>query len=268
MNISLERPFATTDKGKRTNNEDFIYPLSELANSGQRLFIVCDGVGGYEKGEVASALACEMFQIFFDTFLDQDDPSEEFINKAVHYTESRFDEYIATHPEAAGMATTLTLLYFGKSGVTVAHIGDSRIYQFRKSKILHCTEDHSLVNSWVKLGIVTESEAANMPQRNVITRAISGTSQPVCADVSLITDIRKGDVFFMCTDGVTECYNDEKLSEIFATGISAEEMKNTIVERCSNEAKDNFSFYILPVSKVQKKSSYKQYLLSFFYSFI
>jgi len=81
MKITLERPVAATEKGKRNNNEDCIYPLSELANAGQRLFMVCDGVGGAEKGEVASALACDSFQTFFDTFLDEDNPSEAFINK-------------------------------------------------------------------------------------------------------------------------------------------------------------------------------------------
>jgi len=267
MIITLDRPFATTERGKRIKNEDFIYPLSELATSAQRLFIVCDGVGGYEKGEVASSLACESFQIFFNTFLEEDDPSEEFINKAVHYTESRFDEYLSTHPEAFGMATTLTLLYIGKAGITAANIGDSRVYQFRKGKKIWQTEDHSLACSWVKLGIVTAEEAVDMPQRNVLTRAISGTSRSVSADVTLLTDIRRGDIFFMCTDGVTEIFKDDKLSEIFSSEMNAEAMKNTFVERCIEEARDNFSFYILPISKAQKNAARKQNILSFLYSF-
>jgi len=267
MEITLERPFAATEKGKRKNNEDFIYPLSELVNPAQRLFIVCDGVGGAEKGEVASALACDSFQTFFNTFLDEGDPSEDFINRAVHYTESRFDEYITQHPEAKGMATTMTLLYVGVSRITIAHIGDSRIYQFREGRIINVTDDHSLVNSWVKLGIVAKSEAAVHPQKNVITRAISGAENSVCADVAFITDVQEKDVFFMCTDGVTESYSDEDFRNLFQPGMNAESIKDEIVEHCTEESKDNFSFYIIPIQSIQKMTGYKQYLLSFFYSF-
>ncbi|MDR0744189.1 MAG: protein phosphatase 2C domain-containing protein [Tannerella sp.] len=266
MNITLERPFAATEKGKRKNNEDFIYPLSEFANPGQRLFMVCDGVGGVEKGEIASALVCDSFHTFFNTFFEGDDPSEEFINRAVRYAGSRFDEYVELHPEAKGMATTLTFLYVGSSGVTIAHIGDSRIYQFRNGKIIHVTEDHSLVNTWVKLGEITKKEAIRHPKKNIITRAVMESEYPTYADVELITDIQPGDYFFMCTDGVSECFTDEELENVFSHELNAESIKNTIVQCCADEAKDNFSFYILPVLSVQKIAGYKQYLLSFFYS--
>ena len=267
MNITLERPFAATDKGRRKNNEDFVYPLSELENSGERLFMVCDGVGGAEKGEIASAMACESFQTFFHTFFEGDDPSEAFINKAVRYTESRFDEYVSSHPDAQGMATTLTFLYIGASGVTIAHIGDSRIYQLREGKIIYKTEDHSLVNSWVKLGVISEDEAFLHPQKNVITKAIMGTAYAVDADVKLQTDIQPGDIFLMCTDGVIECFPDESIEALFTEESNTEIIKDRIVERCSEGANDNFSFYILPIQHTQKKTGYKQLLLSFFYSF-
>ena len=268
MDITLERPFAASEKGKRNNNEDCIYPLSELASPGQRLFMVCDGVGGAEKGEVASALACDSFQTFFSTFFDGKDPSEEFINKAVHYAESRFDEYVLLHPEAQGMATTFTLLYIGESGITVAHIGDSRVYQFRNGRVLFETEDHSLVQSLVNMGELTKEEAATHPKKNIITRALSGATCSVNAEVALIRDIQDGDFFFLCTDGVTECFTDEELASLFSSDKSAESVKNKLIERCSKESKDNFSFYIIPIQSIQKIAGYKQYLLSFFYSFV
>lgn len=268
MTITLERPYAATEKGVRKKNEDCIYPLSELANAGQRLFMVCDGVGGAEKGEVASALACDSFQTFFNTFLEEDDPSEDFINRAVHYTEARFDEYVTQHPEAQGMATTLTLLYIGESGITVAHIGDSRVYQFREGQIVFKTEDHSWVQFMVNLGLITKEEAVVHPKKNIITQAISGTAHSVNADVTFIKDIRDGDLFFLCTDGTTECITDENLASIFCSGQNAESIKDIIIDRCFKESKDNFSFYIVPIQSVKKVSGYKQFLLSFFYSFI
>ena len=267
MNITIERPFAATEKGKRNNNEDCIYPSSELATPQQRLFMVCDGVGGAEKGEVASTLACDSFRTFFNTFLDGKNPSEEFINKAVHYTESRFDEYVAQHPEAKGMATTMTLLYIGESGMTVAHIGDSRIYQFRNGQIVYKTEDHSVVQSLLQSGMITREEAATHPKKNVITRAIMGAATSVVADVDFIRDIQDGDVFFLCTDGVTECFSDEKLTGLFSNGQSAELIKDSIIEHCAAGAKDNFSFYVIPVQSIQKMAGYKQFILSFLYTF-
>ena len=267
MNITLERPYAVTEKGKRNNNEDCIYPLSELASPGQRLFMVCDGVGGAESGEVASALACDSFQTFFSTFLEDNNPSEAFINKAVHYTESRFDEYMSQHPEAQGMATTISLLYIGETYITLAHIGDSRIYQFREGQINFVTEDHSYVQSLVNFGQITKEEAAIHPKKNIITRAVSGSTRSVNVDFTVIKDIQADDVFFLCTDGVTECYSDEQLIALFSSGQNIESVKNQLIENCSTKSKDNFSFYIIPVQSIQKISGYKHFLFSFFYSF-
>lgn len=266
MIITLERPYAISEKGRRFNNEDSIYPLSELVSPSQKLFVVCDGVGGAEKGEIASSLACESFQTFFSTFINGDS-THEFIQKAVQYTETRFDEYIDVHPEAKGMATTLTMAYVGESGLTIAHIGDSRIYHIRKGELIYKTEDHSLVNSLVKLGQITPEEACTHPQKHVITRAIMGSDQATEADVALLADLQSGDYVFMCTDGVTESMTDAELLQIFASG-STEYIKNTIVECCSEKARDNYSFYILPIQQVQNSLNYKQFILSFFYSFI
>lgn len=98
MIITIGKPCAITEKGGRSNNEDSIYPLPEQVTLDQKLFMVCDGVGGAEKGEVASSLACESIQTFFSTFL-KDDPTPEFIHKAVHYAEVCFDSYVQEHPE-------------------------------------------------------------------------------------------------------------------------------------------------------------------------
>jgi protein phosphatase len=267
MNITLEKPYAISEKGGRLNNEDSIFPLSELVHSDQKLFIVCDGVGGAAKGEIASALACESFQTFFSTFLDGE-PTKELIDKAVQYTETRFDEYIAQHPEAKGMATTLTMVYVGESGILIAYIGDSRIYQFRDGEAIFQTEDHSLVNSLVQSGQITKEEAAHHPQKNIITRAIQGSDYPTEAEVVLLTDIQAGDYLFMCTDGVTDCVMNDALSHIFLEAGTAENIKNSIVESCSQKARDNYSFYVLPVQNVQNSTGYKHFILSFLYSFI
>jgi protein phosphatase len=266
MNITLGRPVAISEKGPRPDNEDYIYPLSELANANQKLFIVCDGVGGAEKGEIASSLACESIQTFFSTFAEGD-PSPQFINKAIQYTETRFDEYVATHPEAMGMATTMTLACMGDSGIIAAHTGDSRIYQFRKGQLLFQTDDHSLVNEWVKQGMITPEEAFHHPRKNIITRAIQGSEHPVEADVVQLTDIQPGDYLFMCTDGVTDCMTNDMLSQLFAGNQTPDGIKDTIVEMCSEGSRDNYSFYIIPIQNTQNSVNYSQIISSFFYIF-
>lgn len=267
MNITIGKPWAVSEKGGRLNNEDSIYPLPEAAKSNQKLFLVCDGVGGAEKGEIASSLACDSFQTFFSTFREGE-PSSDFINKAIRYTEARFDDYTAIHPEAKGMATTLTMAFVGAAGITLAHVGDSRIYHFRQGNILYQTEDHSLVNSLVKLGKISREEAVNHPQRNVIVRAIQGTSRPTEADVVLLNDIQAGDYLFMCSDGVLERLTNEDLSFIFKQSGGPEGIKNAIMSACSGKTRDNFSFYIIPIQNVLDSTGIKQNILSFLYSFI
>jgi serine/threonine protein phosphatase PrpC len=267
MNITISKPWGVSEKGGRLNNEDSIYPVPEAINTNQNLFLVCDGVGGSERGEVASSLACESFQSYFDTFSDGE-VNAELINKTIHYTEACFDNYVVAHPEAKGMATTLTMLYIGSNGITVAHVGDSRIYQIRGNKILFKTEDHSLVNMWVKLGKITAEEAAHHPQKNIITRAIQSSEHPTEADVALLSDIQAGDFFFMCTDGVLEHLTDNDLVNIFAENNSPEAIKNILLESCSGKTRDNYSFYIIPIQNVLDSVGFKQNILSLFYSFV
>ena len=265
MIITIGKPYAVSDKGRRRNNEDSVFPLPEKEDPDRKLFIVCDGVGGAEKGEVASALACESLSVYFDIFLEGD-PTADFIQKAIRYTEARFDDYVSAHPEATGMATTLTLIYIGTNGITLAHIGDSRIYHFRKGQIQYQTADHSLVNSWVQLGRITEAEALVHPQRNVILRAIQGSIRPTEADVYLLQDVEAGDVLFMCTDGALEPFDNSSLSSVFKQSHSSESMKDAITEACQEKTRDNFSFYIIPIQNVQETFGLKQNFLSFLYS--
>ncbi|GHV49704.1 serine/threonine protein phosphatase [Bacteroidia bacterium] len=268
MNITIGKPCAISEKGNKTNNEDFIYPSPEVVTSDQRLFLVCDGVGGAEKGEVASALACEHFQTYFSSMLGREEPTYEFIQKAIQYTEANFDTYVDEYPEAKGMGTTLTMLYIGASGITLAHIGDSRIYQFRNGEIVYRTEDHSLVNSFVKLGQITPEEAMHHAQKHVILRSIQGSDSHVEADVAFVDDVQPGDYFFLCTDGIMENLSDEALSAIFQKQLPPDILKDELVGLCDGKTHDNYSFYIIPIQSVQNSVSYTQNILSFLYSFI
>ncbi|MDR3219481.1 MAG: protein phosphatase 2C domain-containing protein [Dysgonamonadaceae bacterium] len=268
MNIKIQKPFSVSEIGQRVNNEDAIYPHSEYVTVNDRLFLVCDGVGGSNKGEVASSVACESIQTYFQTFLEKEkvfDPA--FIEKAVRYTEIRFDDYLKKNPDAKGMATTLSLLYINPESVFIAYAGDSRIYQFRNGKIIFKTEDHSLVNTMVKNGQIAPENAHKHPQKNVIYKAIQGSKVPVDVDIIKINNVLPDDLFFMCTDGVTEALSDEELCEIFLEKNSSEDKITIIKERCRYKARDNYSAYIIPIQEIEDMNVFKQAMTSFLYLF-
>ena len=269
MIINIHRPFSICEMGKRANNEDSIYPKSEEASTNDRLFLVCDGVGGANKGEVASSLACESIQTYFNTFVDLDKTVDaEFIERAIRYTEARFDEYINENSSAKGMATTICLVYVSHNGIFLTHAGDSRIYQIRDGKIIFRTEDHSLVNSWVKSGRIDAKDAHNHPQKNVIYRAIQSSEHPVEIDVIQLTDILPGDSFLMCTDGINEAIQEEELCGILSENKNAEYKLSKIKETCSSKARDNYSAYLIPIQDVQDSRTFKQFFVSFLYAFV
>jgi len=269
MFITIKKPFSISEIGKRINNEDSIYPSGDRGTAKDRLFLVCDGVGGSNKGEVASFVACDSIQTYFNSYLDTEkkfDP--EFIKKAIQYAEIRFDEYIKDNPIANGMATTLCLLYLAHDRIYLTHAGDSRIYQFRKGKIIFKTEDHSLVNSLIKNGQINPKEAETHPQRNVIYKAIQGSKVPVDIDIAQITDIQPGDRFLMCTDGITEALNDNELEKLFSGNDSPEETLTIIKDRCNDQSRDNYSAYLITINEIEEMSAFKQVMTSFLYAFV
>ena len=212
-----------------------------------QLYMVCDGVGGLEKGEVASKLTCETISNYL---LKHETLTEEDIDAAVLLAEKELQNYIAVNREAEGMATTLTLLATHHKGITIAHIGDSRIYHIREGDILLKTFDHSFVNELVTKNIISEQEALNHPNRNVVTKAImAGEHQN--PEIDHISDIRPGDYFFLCTDGVLESVSDMDLMTILNdSSLPNLEKLNLIKEKCKAASKDNFSAYLLQVNEV------------------
>ena len=258
MAIQLAKPAYLNELGRRTNNEDSIYPKQNAIDPNQKLFIVCDGVGGSNKGEVASNLACECFSEFFAQRvlnIANINVNETLINEALHYTEQKFSTYISQNPECAGMSCTLTLLYINNktNNITIAWCGDSRVYQVRNGKILFQSEDHSLVNELVKRGEISPDEAATHPRRNVILRAISGSDSPTKADVVQINDLQTGDYFMLCTDGILEAVPNVILESILKKStVSVEEARDLILQFCSELSNDNFSMYLLQIAYVDE----------------
>lgn len=250
MELTIYQPLGYSQQGGRANNEDNIFPAAGKATPDQKWFMVCDGVGGMAWGEIASAVAVEGFN---DYFLNHPETmaTPDYIGLALADVQTKFDHQLASRPEAKGMATTFTLLYLHQAGVTVAHIGDSRVYHLRDGKIIWRTQDHSLVNELLRAGVISPQEAQTHPKRNVIDRAIQGSDRPVLPDVQILNDVRPGDYFFLCTDGVLEQVTEGFLESVLSEPISNEQKQQKLIAQSTGQTKDNFSAYLVQIETVQ-----------------
>ncbi|MBQ8607969.1 MAG: serine/threonine-protein phosphatase [Bacteroidaceae bacterium] len=240
--------------GKRDKQEDSIYPLPGEATNEDRLFIVCDGMGGHDSGEVASKTVCEALS---EKVLAISEPDGLF-------TEEMFDEALSAAYDVLDtkdtgarkkMGTTMTFLKFHAGGCMMAHIGDSRIYQIRGGKILFQTSDHSLVNDFVKAELITPEQAKTHPQRNVITRAMQPLMEARSKADKMFTDnIQAGDYFLLCTDGLIENIEDEDFAAILSNEEWTDDEKTAELVRRSVESRDNHSAYLIHVLDVEDES--------------
>jgi len=230
--MELEKPLSIMDPGKRENMEDNIFPPHGTALPTDSLFIVCDGMGGHTKGEVASHLACESFAGYFAEHRDEA-ISEQFLNEAFDHVQDRFDDYLRKNREARGMGTTAVLTYLTGKSVAVAHCGDSRCYHIRGHQMRWRTKDHKLVEEWVDKGYITPQAALHHPKSNIITRAIQGAmisyTKP---DIHFIHDLKSGDYLFLCTDGIYEGLEDGQLLDILDSATNEEDKIKTIFNIC------------------------------------
>jgi protein phosphatase len=190
---------AKTDTGRRRRRNEDAFVLAPP------LFAVADGMGGAQAGEVASKLAAAA--------LEDTDPGRltgpERVASLIQEANRRVHERSSVDPATSGMGTTMTVALVEDDGVVIGHVGDSRAYLVRGREMEQITEDHSLVNELLKTGKLSPEEAEAHPQRSVITRAV-GTDPDVDVD-SFIVDTQDGDVFLICSDGLTDMVDDEHI---------------------------------------------------------
>lgn len=252
--IAIRKPLCFSEIGRKDNQEDYLYPAA--AGVDTRVFVLCDGMGGHDNGEVASRTAATTLGDFLSRRPTVDKPTFEAGLAAAYNALDAVDTNTAKKP-----GTTMTCLCLNDDSYLVAHIGDSRIYHIRPSLynpaekrggILYQSSDHSLVNDLLKAGELTEAEARDFPQKNVITRAMQPhLEQRYRADVYMFDDIRGGDYFFMCCDGVLEQLSNEKLCEILAEASLDDAGKLAAIKAvCDGRTRDNYSCWLIPVDKV------------------
>ena len=232
---------AQTSTGRvRNHNED---AFGYLADRG--IFVVCDGMGGAAGGEVASRLAIDTVLELFASDSAFESPREQLrsailrANRAVH-------DRAESDPGLYGMGTTLVALLLVPPHALIAHAGDSRCYLYRDGRLTRQTHDHSLVDEQLRLGTLTREEAENSPFRSVITRAV-GTQPGVTPEMNEIP-VQPGDLFLLCSDGLTREVDEDSIARILQAGSSLDLTAHTLIEAANeNGGHDNITCLLVRI---------------------
>jgi protein phosphatase len=242
--LRVAEHWSGTDTGlQRRANEDSLLVRSPL-------FVVADGMGGAQAGEVASRVAVETFS----AGLEHGGDPQGSLTRQVRQANARINELSHQRAEHAGMGTTITAVYVGGEEVTVAHVGDSRAYCLREGELLRLTDDHSLVDELIKQGRLTPEEAEEHPQRSVITRAL-GPEPAVEVDVRSLR-ARPGDVYLICSDGLTTMVDEEQLSELLASHPRLRDAGEALIAAANAAGgKDNITVVLLRLEEVRTGSA-------------
>jgi serine/threonine protein phosphatase PrpC len=236
--LIVSEHFHASDLGRqRQGNEDSYFVRAPL-------FVVADGMGGAQAGEVASEMAVESF----GAGLPGGSPAEALV-KVIEDANRRIHERSRAEAQRAGMGTTVTAAYVGDGEVTIAHVGDSRAYLLRDGELVRLTRDHSLVGELVARGKLTEEQAETHPQRSVITRAL-GPEPDVQVDVQSY-QARGGDVFMVCSDGLTSMVPEARVKPILEGAGSLEAAGRELIA-AANEAggRDNITVILFRLEEL------------------
>jgi protein phosphatase len=240
--VKLVQVAGLTDPGRvRRRNEDAFV-------SAPPLFAVADGMGGAQAGEVASRLAAAAFHDYHEA--DALDP-EARLRSIIQEANRRIYARASTDPHASGMGTTITAALASGARVAVGHVGDSRAYLVRDGTLEQLTQDHSLVADLVRSGRLTPEEAEIHPQRSVITRAL-GTDSAVVVD-SFSIEAQAGDVYLLCSDGLTTMLDEPTLQRIVLEASNLEEAARALVDAANrNGGEDNVTVVLFALDEASE----------------
>lgn len=232
--------------GGRQQLEDSIYPRPGSATTGDRLFMVCDGIGGEKAGEVASLIVSEEFARYFaGNPLRGGMVNPLYLKQAGDNAIEKMRGYVSLNPEAVRMGTTLALVYLNEKHIDVAWCGDSRAYHIRNGKILWRTGDHSVVGDLIREGKLSEGQARHHPHKNILMRALTPSGAACEIDLHTINDLQFADYLLLCTDGLLENIDDQMLETIFSNPDA--DKAHVFRQYCDGQSTDNFSMYLLQI---------------------
>lgn len=255
MRIHLAQPISFSQIGQRMLNQDTLFPGVDQATKNTPLFILCDGMGGADKGEVASRLLCDAVVGYINS-MDFPILDAVHLRAALSLAYDAYVVFLKQNPLVNRMGSTLALLQFHERGATVAHVGDSRVYQFRAGKIIFQTKDHRQVDDMVEAGIITAAQAATHPWRNRLSRAVvisaadKRATNPPAVDCTWLADVQKGDYFFLCTDGIQEQIDNNALETLLIGDLPDTRKINLLLAACREKTRDNYSGHLIGIDYV------------------
>ncbi|HET7054099.1 MAG TPA: Stp1/IreP family PP2C-type Ser/Thr phosphatase [Solirubrobacterales bacterium] len=225
-----DQAFRTDTGRQRSENEDSLFVRAPI-------FVVADGMGGAQAGEVASKAAADAF----DRDLPEGPPAA-FLRETIEAANRRIHDLARADAAKAGMGTTITaaIVDAGSEEVDIGHVGDSRAYRLRRGKLERLTRDHSLVEEMRRKGQITDAQAEDHPQRSIITRAL-GPEPEVEVDLQTVP-ASPGDVFLLCSDGLTTMVGEDRIAAILARAGSMREAVRTLVDEANGAGgRDNIT---------------------------
>ena len=239
------KAYAKSDKGNvRETNEDYFYISNSLDEV--QLYILADGMGGYNGGEIASKLAVQTAKNYIENnFKDIEKDKDSIIQllgSSMEYANMVVYEKAKSTPELQGMGTTLEICLIYNNKVYIGHVGDSRVYRIRKQFTRKLTQDHSYVQKLVKEGTITKEQAAHHPQKNMLMKAL-GCNAFVEPDV-MVKGFLRDDILIMCSDGLTNLVSQDEIYEKASKNI--EQATKDLVELANNRGGyDNITVIII-----------------------
>jgi len=236
------KAFALTDVGQRRKiNQDCVYASVEPVGNLPNLFIVADGMGGHKAGDFASRFAVNAVRESIGA--SQETNPIKLIRDAIELANRGILRESDEHEEMRGMGTTIVVTTIIDRYAYTANVGDSRLYLLGDT-LNQITKDHSLVEEMVRLGEITEAEARNHPDKNIITRAVGATSN---VDIDFFDyKVRPGGIILMCSDGLSNMVEDEDIRRILRRTISIEDKARVLVETANeNGGKDNIAVILV-----------------------
>ena len=245
-----------TDIGRRPHNEDAVLLRPNLG-----LFVLADGAGGHNAGNVASALATTSVAHFYErtqaaaaTWPDFDGvglhTGARRLATAIQRANQEIVEIARSSAQKKGMGTTVVAMHFDDEAITIAHVGDSRCYRFRQGELKQATEDHSLLNDYKRMAVLTPEEEANFPHKNIIVRAC-GLKDNVLVDLQREIPL-PGDIYILCSDGLSGEVTDAQICDIMVQENQdlVAMVARLIRTACENGGKDNVTCIAARVEEV------------------
>ena len=238
--------YSQTDTGRvRSNNEDSI-AVDEACG----VAVLADGMGGYNAGEVASGMACDFIKAELGRWLLEaaQNATDNDVKRAMDICVDNANRAIFnaanSNPTFAGMGTTLVLGVFRAGRLLMGHIGDSRAYRFRSGQLQQITKDHSLLPEQIDAGILTPEQAAFSANKNLVTRAL-GVEDMVLLETH-IHDIQSGDIYLMCSDGLSDMLRDPQIAAVMSEHASLPEMGAALIAAaCEAGGRDNIAVVLV-----------------------